>query len=143
MPQEPGYVPYQPTEARVIHRRAENGEVVAYTAEEYGVHNDGLGIIEPVNSSGGLLFLAILLSAGMGGLAYFVVQVIIQDVWDIAGRVWWVFPACICPFVFAWASYFSERNAEKLRAARTLPRPATCHGPLNSVHGLEESRGQA
>ncbi|MEO3934168.1 hypothetical protein WMO79_15330 [Micrococcaceae bacterium Sec7.4] len=124
VPQEPGYVPYQPTDERVIHRLAENGELVAYTGKEYGVRkDDGLGVVKPVNSSGGILFLAILLTAGMGGLVYFVVQVIIQDAWDIAGRVWWVFPACIYPFVFAWASYFLERKAEKLRTARNLPRP--------------------
>ena len=124
VPQEPGYVPYQPTEARVIHRLAENGELIAYTDEEYGVRkDDGAGVIKPVNSSGGILFLAILLSATMGGLVYFVVQVIIQDAWDIAGRVWWVFPACIYPLVVAWASYFKERKAEKLRKARNLPRP--------------------
>ena len=124
VPQEPGYIPYQPPEARVVHRLAENGEIIAYTDEEYGVRkDDGLGIIKPISSPNGLLFLAILLTAAMGGLVYFVVQVIIQDAWDIAGRVWWVFPACIYPFIFAWASYFHERKAEKLRRARNLPRP--------------------
>jgi hypothetical protein len=124
MPQEPGYEPYQPTEVRVIHRLAENGEMVAYTDEEYGVRkDDGLGVIKPTNSSGGLLFLAVLLTAAMGGLVYFVVQVIMQNAWDIAGRVWWVFPACIYPFVVAWSSYVSERRAEKVRRARNLPRP--------------------
>jgi hypothetical protein len=108
----------------VILRKAENGETVAYAPDEYGVRkDDGLGIVKPVNSSGGLLFLAILLTATMGGLVYFVVQVIIQDAWDIAGEVWWVFPACIFPFVAAWYSYFRERKAEKLRSARNLPRP--------------------
>lgn len=122
--QEPGYVPYQPPEERVLHRVGENGEVVAYTEDEYGVRkDDGLGVIKPVNSSGGLLFLAILLTACMGGLVYFVVQVILQNAWDIAGRTWWVFPACIFPFIVAWASYFKERKAEKLRKARNVPRP--------------------
>lgn len=124
MPQGPGYVPYQPTEARVVHRVAENGGIVGYTDDEYGVRKDsGLGMIKPINSPNGLLFLAILLTAAMGGLVYFVVQVTIQDAWDIAGRVWWVFPACIYPFVFAWASYFKEHKAENLRIARNLPRP--------------------
>jgi hypothetical protein len=125
VPQEPGYGQRQPGEPRVILRKAENGETVAYTPDEYGVRkDDGLGIVKPVNSSGGLLILAILLTAGMGGLVYFVVQVIIQDAWDIAGEVWWVFPACIFPFAAAWYSYFKERNAEKLRTARNLPRPS-------------------
>jgi hypothetical protein len=124
VPPNEGDVPSPPGEGRRIHRLAETGEMVAYTAEEYGVRKDkGLGIIKPVSSSGGLLFLAILLTATMGGLVYFVVQVIIQDAWDIAGEVWWVFPACIFPFVAAWASYLSERKAEKLRKARNLPRP--------------------
>jgi hypothetical protein len=44
MPQEPGYVPYQAAEVRVIHRLAENRETVAYADEEYGVRkDDGLG----------------------------------------------------------------------------------------------------
>ena len=108
----------------VIHRLAENGDVVAYTAEEYGVRkDDGGGLVKPVNSSGGLLFLAILLTAAMGGLVYFVVQVIRQNAWNIAGEVWWVFPACIFPFVAAWYSYAKELKAEKLRKARNLPRP--------------------
>ena len=124
VPQEPGYTPGRTGEEGLIYHRAENGEVTAYTPGEYGVRKDGgLGIIKPVNSSNGILFLAILLTAGMGGLVYFVVQVIIQDAWDVAGEVWWVFPACIFPFVAAWASYLSERKAEKLRKARNLPRP--------------------
>lgn len=124
VPHEPGFVPSPPSEGHVMHRRAENGELVAYTSEEYGVRkDDGHGLVKPVNSSGGLLFLAILLTAAMGGLVYFVVQVIRQDAWRIAGEVWWVFPACIFPFVAAWASYFKERKAEKLRQARNLPRP--------------------
>lgn len=126
VPQEPGYVPSQPTEPGVVHRLAEDGEMTAYTVEEYGVRKDrGLGIIKPISSSRGILFLAILLTVVMGGLVYFVVQVIIQDAWDIAGRVWWVFPACIYPFVVAWANYFQERRAEKLRHAANLPRPVS------------------
>lgn len=121
VPQDPGYTP---PEERLTHSRAENGEMVAYTSEEYGVRkDDGLGIIKPVNSANGILFLAILLTAAMGGLVYFVVQVIVQDAWDIAGEVWWVFPACIFPFLAAWYNYFKERKAEKLRKARNLPRP--------------------
>ncbi|MDZ4090614.1 MAG: hypothetical protein U1D68_05340 [Arthrobacter sp.] len=124
MPQEPGYTPGRSGEEGLIRRRAENGELAAYSAEEYGVRkDDGGGLVKPVNSSGGLLFLAILLTAVMGGLVYFVVQVIRQDAWNIAGEVWWVFPACIFPFVAAWYSYAKERKAEKLRKARNLPRP--------------------
>lgn len=125
VPQEPGYTPGRTEDEGLIHRRAENGELVAYTPDEYGVRkDDGVGIIKPVNSSNGILFLALLLTAAMGGLVYFVIQVIRQDAWDIAGEVWWVFPACIFPFVAAWYSYAKERRAEKLRHARNLARPA-------------------
>lgn len=123
--QYPGYLPPRPPEARVVHRLGENGEMTAYTAEEYGVRkDDGLGIIKPVNSANGILFLAILLTIGTGGLVYFVVQVALQGAWDTAGEVWWVFPACIFPFIAAWYNYFKERKAERLRKDRNLPRPA-------------------
>ena len=73
---------------------------MAYTDEEYGVgKDDGLGVVKPVNSSGGLLFLSILMTVFFGGMLYGVVQV--------AG----------------WAGFFTERKAEKLRRARNLPRP--------------------
>ena len=124
VPQDPGYVPSPRSDDQLIYRRAENGEMVGYTPDEYGVRkDDGGGLIKPVNSSGGLLFLALLLSVGMGVLVYFVVQVAIQGTWHIFGEVWWVFPACIYPFTFAWASYFKERRSEKLRKARNLARP--------------------
>ena len=124
MPQEPGYVPYQPTEARVIHRLAENGEVVAYTAEEYGVRkDDGLGIIKPTNSSAGLLVLAILITIAFGGMVYGLVQMGITDQWEILGEIWWMYLLILYPLIFAWSSYLSERKAESLRKARNLPRP--------------------
>jgi hypothetical protein len=124
VPQDPGYVPSRPPEDQLIYRRAENGGTVGYTSAEYGVRkDDGGGLVKPVSSSGGLLFLAILLTACMGGLVYGVVQVAIQGSWHILGEIWWVFPACLFPFLVAWASYFKERRAEKLRRARNLSRP--------------------
>lgn len=124
VPQEPGYVPYQPAEVPVIHRLAENGELVAYTAEEYGVRkDDGLGVIKPVNSSGGLLFLAILITIAFGGMLYGLVQMAITDQWEILGEIWWMYLVILYPLIAGWASYFSERKAEKLRKARNLPRP--------------------
>lgn len=124
MPQEPGYVPYQPPEARLIHRLAENGELVAYTAEEHGVRKDsGLGIIEPVNSSGGLLALSILITIAFGGMVYGLVQIAITGQWEILGRTWWMFLLIQIPLLAGWAGYFSERKAERLRKARNLPRP--------------------
>ncbi|MFC9332757.1 hypothetical protein [Arthrobacter sp. NPDC057009] len=124
VPQDPAYIPAGPADGRLIHRRAENGEIVGYTPAEYGVRKDGRrSLVKPVNSSGGLLFLAILLTACLGGLVYGVVQAALTDQWHILGEVWWVFPACLFPFLAAWASYLKERKAEKLRKARSLPRP--------------------
>ena len=123
VPQEPGYVPYQPTEEAVVYR-AENGELVAYTAEEYGVRkDDGLGIIKPVNSSRGLLFLAILITLAFGGMLYGLAQIAITGQWDILGRTWWMFLVIQIPLIAGWAGYLKERKAEKLRKARSLPRP--------------------
>lgn len=124
VPQEPGYVPSAHSNDQLIYRRAENGEMVGYTPTEFGVRkDDGGGLVKPVNSSGGLLFLAILLTVCLGGLVYGVVQVAIQGSWHILGEVWWVFPACLFPFAAAWSYYLKERRAEKLRKVRNLPRP--------------------
>jgi hypothetical protein len=123
VPQDPGYVPSR-SEEQLIYRRAENGEVVGYTPAEYGVRkDDGTGLVKPYNSSAGVLFLAALLTAGVGGLVYLVIQMALTDQWHILGSVWWVFPACLFPFMAAWAGYLSERKAEKLRSARNLSRP--------------------
>jgi hypothetical protein len=125
VPQDPGYVQSPPSADQLIYRRADNGEMVGYTPAEYGVRkDDGGGLVKPMNRSGGLLFLAILLTACLGGLIYGVVQAAITDQWHILGEVWWVFPATLFPFSAAWAGFFKERKAEKLRQARNLPRPA-------------------
>jgi hypothetical protein len=109
---------------RLIYRRAENGEMVGYTAAEYGVRkDDGGGLVKPVNSSGGLLFLAILMSLAFGGMLYAIVQMALTDQWHIFGEVWWWYVVVLYPLSAAWASYFSERKAEKLRRARNLSRP--------------------
>ena len=124
IPQDPGYVPPGSPAEQLIYRRAENGEMVGYTPAEYGVRkDDGVSLVKPINRSGGLLFLAILLTACLGGLIYGVVQTAITNQWHILGEVWWVFPATLFPFSAAWASYLKERKAEKLRKARNLPRP--------------------
>ena len=124
VPQEPGYVPSPEAEGRVVHRLAENGELVAYTAEEYGVRkDDGLGVVKPVNSSGGLLFLAILITIAFGGMLYGVVQIAITGQWEILGEIWWMFLLVQIPLIAGWAGYFAECKAERLRRARNLPRP--------------------
>jgi hypothetical protein len=124
VPQDPGYVPYQSQEGRVIRRLSENGKQVDYSPEEYGVRKDsGMGIFKPVNSSGGLLFLAILITLAFGGMVYGLVQIAITGQWEILGRTWWMFLLIQIPLIAAWTGYFKERNAEKLRRARNLPRP--------------------
>jgi hypothetical protein len=123
VPQEPGYVPYPPRQ-RVLHRLAENGEVVACTEDEYGVRkDDGLGIIKPVNSSGGLLFLSLLMTALFGLMLYGIVQMAVTDQWGILAEIWWLYLLVLYPMFAGWSGYFRERKAEKLRRARNLPQP--------------------
>lgn len=116
---------YTPRAARRCRTdRRLRGELVAYTAEEYGVRKDGgLGVVKPVNSSGGLLFLAILITIAFGGMLYGVVQIAITGQWEILGEIWWMFLLVQIPLIAGWTGYFAERQAEKLRRARNLPRP--------------------
>jgi hypothetical protein len=124
VPQDPGYVPSRNSNDRLIYRRAENGEMVGYTPAEYGVRkDDGGGLVKPVNSSGGLLFLSVLASLFAGGVAYGIVRIALDGTWNILGEVWWVIPVGVFVPVAAWSSYFKERRAEKLRKASNLARP--------------------
>lgn len=124
VPQDPGYVPSAPSGDQLIHRRAENGEIVGYTPEEYGVRkDDGLSVVKPVNSSAGLLVLAVLISMAFGGMLYGIVQMALTDQWHILGEIWWMYLLILFPLLAGWSSYFKERKAEKLRKSRNLPRP--------------------
>jgi hypothetical protein len=124
VPQDPGYVPSQNRDDKLVYRRAENGDVVGYTPAEYGVRkDDGGGLVKPVNSSGGLLFLAILASLFAGGIVYGIVRIALEGTWGILGEVWWVVPVGVLVPLAAWSGYAKERKAEKLRRARNLPRP--------------------
>jgi len=124
VPQDPGYVPSRAGDDELIYRRAENGEMVGYTPAEYGVRkDDGGGLVKPVNSSGGLLFLAILASLFAGGVAYGLVRIALDGTWNILGEVWWVVPVGILVPLAAWSAFAKERRAEKLRKARNLSRP--------------------
>ena len=124
VPQDPGYVASRPPAEQLIYRTAENGEVVGYTRAEYGVRkDDGGGLVKPVNSSGGLLSLAILASLFLGGIIYGLVRIALDGTWDILGEVWWTIPVGIFVPLAAWSAYAQERRAEKLRKARNLPRP--------------------
>lgn len=123
-PQEPGYTPGRAGDESLIHRRDANGELTAYTPEEYGVRkDDGHGLVKPVNSSGGLLFLSILASLFAGGVAYGLVRIAIDGTWEILGEIWWTIPVGIFVPLAAWTSFAKERKAVKLRQARNLPRP--------------------
>jgi len=124
VPQDPGYLPSRPADDQLIYRRAENGEMVGYTPAEYGVRkDDGGGLVQPVNSSGGLLFLAILASLFAGGVVYGLVRIALDGTWNILGEVWWVVPVGILVPLAAWSAFARERRAEKLRKARSLSRP--------------------
>lgn len=124
VPQDPGYVPSPPSADQLIYRRAANGEMVGYTAAEYGVRkDDGGGLVKPVNSAGGLLFLSILISLCFGAMLYGLAQIAITGQWEILGRTWWMFLLILYPLLAGWFGYFQERRAEKLRKARNLPRP--------------------
>lgn len=123
VPQDPGYVPTRPEE-QLIYRRAENGEMVGYTPAEYGVRkDDGGGLVKPYNSSAGLLFLSVLMTALFGLMLYGIVQMAVTDQWHILGEIWWMYLIVLYPLLAGWAGYFKERSAEKLRKARNLSRP--------------------
>lgn len=107
-----------------MYRRAANGDMVGYSRAEYGVRkDDGGGLVKPVNSSGGLLFLAVLVTICFGGMLYGLVQIAITGQWHILGETWWMFLLILIPLFAGWSGYFRERRAEKLRKARSLPRP--------------------
>ena len=98
--------------------------MVGYTPAEYGVRkDDGGGLVKPVNSAGGLLFLSILISLCFGAMLYGLAQIAITGQWEILGRTWWMFLLILYPLLAGWFGYFQERRAEKLRKARNLPRP--------------------
>lgn len=98
--------------------------MVGYTQAEYGVRkDDGGGLIKPYNSSGGLLFLSILMSLFFGLMIYGLIQIAITGQWDILGRTWWMFLIVLYPLLAGWSGYLKERRAEKLRKARNLARP--------------------
>lgn len=124
VPPEPGYVPSRPAGGRVIRRRAENGGLVPYAAEEYGVRkDDGGGLVKPVNSARGLLVLAVAASALDCLVLYGLIRIAADGTWEILAETWWVLIVGIFVPWVCWSYYLQERRAEKLRKARNLPRP--------------------
>ena len=87
------------------------------TVEEYGVYKGDVGsVVKPVNSAGGLLFLSILITLIMTVVAVLLVKLVVdgteepnwgQIVFAVAFGLW------IVPT--AWAYYFKERKAARLR----------------------------
>lgn len=96
------------------------------TIEEYGVYKGDVGsAVKPVNSAGGLLFLAILISLFSG-----VVVVAATILLTGEGVTNWVQFVVGCAIVLvlvptSWAYYFKERKAVRLRkaAGKTLELP--------------------
>jgi hypothetical protein len=88
------------------------------TVEEYGVYKGSDGsLIKPINSTGGLLFLAILISAICS--VVFVLGLIVVST---PGTHNWVqvviaFAVALLLPPTAWSYYFKERKASRLRRA--------------------------
>ncbi|PNH81223.1 hypothetical protein CXZ05_17100 [Arthrobacter sp. AFG20] len=97
------------------------------TVEEYGVYKGDVGsVVKPVNSAGGLLFLSILITLIMTVVAVLLVKLVVdgteepnwgQIVFAVAFGLW------IVPT--AWAYYFKERKAARLRtqSGKTIELP--------------------
>jgi len=122
IPQDEGYVP-SPPEEQLIYSRAENGEVVAYSRDEYGVRkDDGWELVKPVNSTRGLLLLALVASALDCLVLYGLFRISVDGTWEILAETWWVLIVGIFVPWVCWSYYLQERRAQKLRDARNLPR---------------------
>lgn len=96
------------------------------TPEEYGVYKGSTGsVIKPVNSAGGLLFLAILISVFSGIVVGAAIIVLTGD--GVTNWVQFVIACVIVLFLVptSWAYYFKERKAARLRkaAGKTLEPP--------------------
>lgn len=124
IPQEAGYQAYVPSPEALIYRRAANGEMVGYTAAEYGVRkDDGGGEYKPYNSSGGLLFLSILISIFAAVVFVAATYLIVTRQWEELAGSWFAIPITAFPLVAGWSYYVKERRAERLRRERGLPTP--------------------
>ncbi|NUP74586.1 MAG: hypothetical protein HOQ07_08055 [Sinomonas sp.] len=112
-----------PPSRRVL-RRAENGELVSYSRDEYGVRkDDGGGIVKPVTSVVGLLVLSLLLSAIACAAIVATAIMAAQSRWDVIAGAWWVYLAVAFATAAGWVNFAVEFRAAKLRKRRGLPRP--------------------
>ncbi|WP_285244898.1 hypothetical protein [Pseudarthrobacter sp. fls2-241-R2A-127] len=101
------------------------------TPEEYGVYKGSTGsAIKPINSAGGLLFLAILISLFSGVVV--VAAIILLTGEGVTNWVQFVFGCAIALVLVptSWAYYFKERKAVRLRkaAGKTLEPPTRRSG---------------
>ncbi|MDN4643639.1 hypothetical protein [Arthrobacter sp. PsM3] len=96
------------------------------TVEEYGVYKGSVGSgVEPINSAGGLLFLAVLISLFSGVVVVAGVGLLIDD--KVTDWVELIIAFAIVLFTVpvSWAYYVKERKAVRLRRAsgKTLQHP--------------------
>ena len=96
------------------------------TVEEYGVYKGSTGsAIKPINSAGGLLFLAILISLFSSVVVIIGVKLLIDN--EVTSWVELIFGFAIVLSVVptSWAYYLKERKAVRLRRAsgKTLELP--------------------
>ena len=96
------------------------------TVEEYGVYKGSTGsVIEPINSAGGLLFLAVLISLFSSVAVVAGVVTLINN--EVTSWVELIVGFAIVLFVVptSWAYYLKERKAVRLRRAsgKTLQHP--------------------
>ena len=96
------------------------------TIDEYGVYKGSTGsAVKPVNSAGGLLFLAILISLFSGVVV--VAAIILLTGEGVTNWVEFVVGCAIALVLIptSWAYYFKERKALRLRkvAGKTLEPP--------------------
>lgn len=96
------------------------------TVEEYGVYKGSTGsAIRPINSAGGLLVLAVLISLFSSVVIVAGVGLLIDN--KVTNWVQWIIGFAIVLFVVptSWAYYFKERKAVRLRRAsgKTLEHP--------------------
>jgi hypothetical protein len=111
---------------------SEDAKQRGLTPEEYGVYKGNVGsMVDPVNSVGGLLVIAILLTV-INVFLFVLIGVMIAQANGLIPRnpddeglspVQWGFLVFQMAFVpVAWRYYLVERRAQKLRTARGLPK---------------------
>lgn len=99
------------------HQIEAEAERQGLTVEEYGVHKGDVGsAVKPINSASGLLFLSILITLIMTVVAVLFVK-LFADGTEEPNWIQLVFVAAFGLWIVptAWAYYFKERKAARLR----------------------------